>query len=324
VSKKRSWWEWWGLLGGVLAGGAVIGAIAVILVIQPTSEGGSSSATTSTPSPSQTIAVTIPDNPDKSTSGPPSPPGPPTTVTVAIPDPVFEKLGPPRDTKWLTAPRATLIAAGFTILGALIALFGVLRQVGSKAFDDRLDDLWQRFTWVVGLDWDEILDWNQRVEILKMLKTKAQGMGEGDLVAIIDNWAAERMKDALAAARSDKADRQQPRSSHPGFNEMLTNATPAEAAQIVIALANLLENKDVPPNDMKRKAASILQQGEQKLEQDFRKGAAPQGGRSSNPHIDRLRTNRLHVTSRRSQGPALSQAELARLFQRLLKRQRTP
>jgi len=155
----------------------------------PSNTTSTPSNTTSTSPPSQTATVTLHDNGDIDKL----PPGPGLPVDIKVPDAVFDKLGPPRDATGLTAPGVASIAAGVSILVALITLTGVWKTVRDKWTDDRLKDVWERFTWVVDESRAKLLDVNQRGFILRALRERARKLEDKELRTVINQWLSDRV-----------------------------------------------------------------------------------------------------------------------------------
>lgn len=116
---------------------------------------------------------------------------------VQVPDAILDKLAPPcaRPTEHngtgLAAPGVASIAAGVSILVALISLSGIWTQVKRKWVDDQLNDVWERFTWVVDKSRARFLDENQRAIILTALREKASTLDDPELYTLINEWLTD-------------------------------------------------------------------------------------------------------------------------------------
>lgn len=187
------------------------------------------------------------------------------TVSVAIPDAALDKLGPSHEPslKWLVEPAATILAAigaaAATIITARIALSGVLKGAKDKWLDDRLDDVWQRFIWIVDSARGKLLDWNQRKTLLAGLSEKADQLEDPQLSSIIKHWfseGAERIYNELV--RSE------------GPSETLTSLGSPEDA--IKAAKRVLRDKTLSP-DIKARAQTLLDRSN-KIQQGTDIGAA--------------------------------------------------
>jgi hypothetical protein len=139
----------------------------------------------------QTVKVRIPGNEGK----PASDQGDPDEVEipdveVEIPDAVFDRLGPVHDSgrAALAAPSVAAVAAGVSIVVALIALSGVWKTVEDKWNNDQLSALWDRFTWVVDTSRAKLLNHEERRKILEALENRARTLEDRDLEAVIKQW----------------------------------------------------------------------------------------------------------------------------------------
>lgn len=212
-----------------------------------------------TPTTSQAIDVTIPDDVGqsaRSTTTPSKDPPPPVTpskdppppiapreggkpsapasgeppphklVTVEVPGAVFDRLGPQPDTG-PTAPQVAAAAVGVSIIVALLALFGVLRTVRGKWVDDQLADIWERFQWIIDQPRYEFFNPLDRGTILAGLAKRAELFKDGDLRRVIDHFQLEVL-DRLAKQRGDDP-----------------QAIPAEQMDEYLKL--LLSSRAVPP-----------------------------------------------------------------------------
>jgi hypothetical protein len=177
------------------------------------------------PTDSQTtVKVTIPEDPDH----PLAPQY--RTYDVQIPDTVIDRLTPAREAApapeaapareaGLTSPKVALIAAGVTIVVALITLSGVWKTVKDKWTTDRIGDVWDRFIWLVDPARAKFLSNDQRREILAYLERNAGRLRDIDLKKVVDHWrsrlvdsayddlrnATEKAIPLLAIIRDDKS-----------------------------------------------------------------------------------------------------------------------
>lgn len=171
------------------------------------------------------------------------------TVNITIPDAALDKLGPAHESgpKWLTGPLATILAAIgaalATIIAAYIALRGVLKEAKDKWMDDRLDDVWLRFIWIVDTDRGQLLDWEQRKGVLEALRDKANDLRDPQLRDIINEWLSDR----AMAIYTKLLNGEDP--------EMLTMiGSPGEA---ISAAKHALANKSLP-KDIRDNAQKML------------------------------------------------------------------
>ena len=275
----------WELFAAFLA--TLIVAIALPLAIRITSQTSASSTTENQSPPTETVTIAPPSpetvtvDVDKGTNAAHTAKVPIPTVSVAIPNAIFDKLGPPHDSslKWLAGPLATILAAvgaaGATIYAAGRALRGVLKQVEAtlkqaedKWMDDRLDDVWERFTWVVDGDRGKLLDWDQRKDILEALGAKASELNDPQLGGIIRQWLSDRVQAIyIALLRSED-----PKAPHASLSELLMIGSPADAikaAKIVVADRTLSK-------DIRDKAQVILNHSDQLQNVTTTKGPPPE------------------------------------------------
>lgn len=255
----------WELSGVVLA----ILVVAIALAILITSRNSQPSTTENHKPPSQTVTIAAPSSQtftvdvDKGTKDAHTANIPIPTFSIAIPDAVFDKLGPPQDTalKWLVDPLATIFAAVgatvATILAARIALRGVLKQAEAtlkeaenKSISDRLDDVWERFIWVVDGDRGKLLGWDQRERILKDLGAKASNLNDAELEGIINQWISDRVR----AIYQRLLDSEDPKAPYTSLSQVLMVGSPADA----IAAAQLVLADESLTKDIRDKAQAII------------------------------------------------------------------
>src|ERR1700682_258379 len=135
-------------------------------------------------------------------------------------------LGPAHETG-LTTPKVALIAAGVTIVVAIITLSGVWKTVKDKWTNDRIGDVWNRFIWLVDPARVKVLGNQERKEILGYLKRKAGRLRDADLKKVVAHWHGAEVD---------------------GAYDKLRNAT----EKAVTVLATIRDDKSVPPEQRQR------------------------------------------------------------------------
>lgn len=283
-------------------------------------------STNSASAAAQTVTVGIPGNHLRvDPGGKPISIDIPDNVNVKIPDSAFEKL---THHSFDLAPVGTaFITAGVSILVALIALSGVMKQVQTTSSDKRLEELWQRFDWVVDRAEGKVLDVEQTARILHSIKKSATKLRDFELIAIIIEWFAALLEMAAQLKRAAETPGQQHGGQQPSgpdtsFNRILMTASPDDAARGVTMAARIVANDDSLRGSIKANALYILDENLPGRPP----GTAPENGQPRE-NLERLlnaqmreHTVRRPVGGYRSSGPALPESERARLLRRLLKR----
>jgi hypothetical protein len=180
---------------------------------------------------------------------------------------------------WLTQPWATVITAGFTILVAGAALWGVRLQVKSTATEGRLEDLWKRFTWVIegGQAKNRGLNVSQMEKIMASVQKSAEKLGDDDLVAVVKEWQANLLNQAVGAAAEavltlqPPAKYPQPRSRDTSLDQVLMTADADDAARAAMSVARLVSADPSRTGDINENAKWILNlpEPERTLEKGF-------------------------------------------------------
>ena len=192
----------WIAAGALAVALIALGLVGVVWSVIPSFEGSrsltSNKSSTTQSSTIQTVGIKIP---DKQVVGVKVPNGSGEVdvpnVEVEIPNALFDRLQPSLDKPEpshdsaraaLAAPSVAAVAAGVSILVALIALSGVWKTVADKWHNDQLDALWDRFTWVVDTSRAKLLNHEDRREILRALENSAKKLEDEDLAAVICEW----------------------------------------------------------------------------------------------------------------------------------------
>jgi hypothetical protein len=181
------------VFGLALAGFLIALGLGFFSGILRSESNSTSNANTSSPS-ERTVEITTPDTAPKRPHGFRPIPEQYRTYKVAIPDSVFDRLGPAPE-KGLSGAQVALIAAGVTIVVAIITLTGVWTTVKDKWTDDRISDIWDRFVWVVEPSHARFLTDVERRAILAPLQRKAKELKDTSLEELVRQWREESLDD---------------------------------------------------------------------------------------------------------------------------------